>query len=282
MYNNQCYNFKKLEFSEGIIDNCVDVTYIIHLEGNGRLDHIYEQLNTFHITKQVFILFNKGFNRCAKRKYVDKPPIDLVDAFFSVMEHAEKNNYKNILILEDDFIFSDEIVNPNNINEINTFINKNSEESFIYLLGCLPYLQIPFSYYNRLLLLKSGTHACIYSKNMRKNILQKNKDEIDDWDIFTNIHCKKYIFYKPLCYQLFPETENKKYWIYIPLLSDINTFFKNLFNMDKVVEPGYSYYYWFSFLLFFVACFLFLSILYFIISFAFFIYKPFMRNIIKK
>jgi hypothetical protein len=152
----------------------------------------------------------------------------------------------------------------------------------VYLLGCLPYLQIPVSYYNRLILLKGGTHACIYSKNMRKNFLQKNKNEIDDWDIFINLHCMQYMFYKPLCYQLFPETENKKHWKYFPLISDLNTFFKNFFNMDKVVEPGYSYYYWFSFLLFFVVCFLFLFILYFFISFAFFMCKPFMRNIIKK
>jgi hypothetical protein len=277
--DNLCYNFKKLEFNEGLLDNCIDVTYIIHLEGNGRLEHIYEQLNKFHITKKVFILFNKGYKRCSKKKYIDKPPIDLVDAFFTIFKHAEEKKYKNILILEDDFIFSEQILQRNNIKPIINFINKTIEEPYIYILGCLPYLQIPFSYYNRLVLLKSGTHACIYSENMCKNILQNNKDKIDEWDIFTNIHCKKYMYYKPLCYQLFPETENKKYWIYIPLLSDINSFFKNIFNMDKIVEPGYSYYYWFSFLIFFILCFIVLFIFYIFIKF---ISSNYIRNILKK
>ena len=63
---NLCYNFKKLEFNQGLLDNCIDVTYIIHLEGNGRLEHIYEQLNKFHITKKVFILFRSFTHRGRK------------------------------------------------------------------------------------------------------------------------------------------------------------------------------------------------------------------------
>jgi hypothetical protein len=34
-----CYRFELLEFE--------DATYILHLEGNGRLDHIHEQLKKF-------------------------------------------------------------------------------------------------------------------------------------------------------------------------------------------------------------------------------------------
>jgi hypothetical protein len=251
--NDSCYSLHAINFTEGILDDCIDATYIIHLEGNGRLEHIYQQLNTFHPSKKIFILFNKGYKKCSKQNYVDKPPIDLIDAFLTVMKDAQNKNFHNILILEDDFIFHNDFLEPPHNKHIIHFVNNNKEKEFVYLLGCLPYLQIPYSYYNRRILWKSGTHACIYSKNMCKTILQKNKEDINDWDVFTNIHCQQYMYYKPLCYQLFTNTENKKYWLYLPLLSDLNNFYKKRFLLDKQVEPGYTYYYWFSFIfLFFI------------------------------
>ena len=35
------YKFQKIKFNYGILNNSVDATYIIHLEGNGRYDHIF-------------------------------------------------------------------------------------------------------------------------------------------------------------------------------------------------------------------------------------------------
>ena len=34
----QCYSFKKIKYNTGLLDEAVDATYIIHLEGNGRYD----------------------------------------------------------------------------------------------------------------------------------------------------------------------------------------------------------------------------------------------------
>jgi hypothetical protein len=259
--NDSCYRLHAINFTEGVLDDCIDATYIIHLEGNGRLEHIYEQLNTFHPSKKIFILFNKGFKRCSKQKYVDKPPIDLIDAFLTVIQDAQNKKFHNILILEDDFIFHNDFLEPSHNKHIIQFVNNNKEKEIVYLLGCLPYLQIPYYYYNRRILWKSGTHACIYSKNMCKTILQKNKEDIHDcWDVFTNMHCQQYMYYKPLCYQLFTNTENKKYWLYLPLLSDLNEFFKKVFLLDKQVEPGYTYYYWFSFLFLFFIIFIVITV----------------------
>ena len=57
----QCYSFKKIKYNKGLLDEAVDATYIIHLEGNGRYDDIMNQLKIYHPTKEVYIVFNKGF-----------------------------------------------------------------------------------------------------------------------------------------------------------------------------------------------------------------------------
>ena len=40
---------------------------------------------------------------------------DIIDANIYIFNHAKQNNYSNILVLEDDFIFSSEITNKINI-----------------------------------------------------------------------------------------------------------------------------------------------------------------------
>lgn len=65
-YYMECYKFEKLEYKSGFLDDCVDATYIIHLEGNGRLPHIHEQLRKFQPSRTVYISVNSGFKKCEK------------------------------------------------------------------------------------------------------------------------------------------------------------------------------------------------------------------------
>ena len=104
--NELCYRFEKIEFDghSALLD--IDATYIIHLENNGRLDSVKAQLNEFQPTKDVFILHNKGYKNCKKEEYIDKPPLDLIDAFWHIFKDAQQKNYNNILILEDDVDFT--------------------------------------------------------------------------------------------------------------------------------------------------------------------------------
>ena len=133
--NDLCYRFHAINFTKGILDDCIDATYIIYLEGNGRLEHIYEQLNTFHPSKKVFILFNKGYKKCTKQKHIDKPPLDLVDAFLTVIQDAQNKKYNNILILEDDFIFHNDFLEPSHNKHIIEFVNNNKEKEIVYHLS---------------------------------------------------------------------------------------------------------------------------------------------------
>ncbi len=62
---NLCYRFEEYNYTDGFF-NSIDTTYIIHLENNGRYDAIQDQLNKFHPTNRVYILYNKGFKKCKK------------------------------------------------------------------------------------------------------------------------------------------------------------------------------------------------------------------------
>ena len=54
-----CYKFQKITFKTGLFD-IIDMTYVIHLENNGRLDNVIKELNTFKPSKNIIILHIKG------------------------------------------------------------------------------------------------------------------------------------------------------------------------------------------------------------------------------
>jgi len=273
--NNNCYTFKKIIFNKGFFDKSVDATYIIHLENNGRLNSIYNQLKQYIPTKIVYILFNKGYKKCKKQDYIYEPGHDLADAFLTVFKDSKNKNYNNILILEDDFFFDEKIKNQAICDNINNFIINRKNESYIYSLGCIPFLSMPYTKNTDILLIKLGTHSCIYSSKLIDNTLLIPENNIKDWDIYTVLNCLKYNYYEPLCYQLFPVTENSKYWSNKYFMSgDISKFLLKKMNLDKSVKPGYPFFYAFSKILFYIIVIIFFVIIYFI-------YKYLTKNKIK-
>ena len=237
----KCYNLKKLEYDQATFSDSVDATYIIHLEGNGRLKDIFDQLNKYQPTKIIYILFNKGYKKCKKKLSKNEPPIDLIDAYYQILKDAKIKNYRNILILEDDFIFNDRMNDPEITNDINSFINEKEGEQFMYMIGTIPHLQIPYKNKHYNLFISSGVHASVYSRKFRDYVLDNiPSHEVSDWDVFTNVICTRYIYQDPLCYQLCPDTENSKYWInYFGTADLLKKYMKSL-EMDTKVEPGYS------------------------------------------
>jgi hypothetical protein len=252
-----CYTFKEITtFNSGLLDKAVDATYILHLEGNGRYNDIINNLKDYHPTRRVYILINKGFRKCKKQEHIKIPMHDVVDAFLQVFYHANRQNYDNILILEDDFFFSEKIKKQSTQNEICMFLNKRKHENFQYRLGCIPYIQIPYTYdfkhYRGIL--STGTHAVVYSKQNRIKTIQyvDNNNLIDDWDLYFNLdlYTNCYMYHEPLCYQLFPETENSKDWGYgsniIYVICIFMKYIYKLLKLDTQYEPGYTYFYIFS------------------------------------
>lgn len=262
-YNTYCYHFETLEYDKGFLDECVDATYIIHLEDNGRYDHIKEQLTIFQPTKNVYIAHNAGFTKCKKRLIDQISYQDLSDAFLQCFNHANDHGYNNVLILEDDFIFNPEIKKRENIETISTFLKEKEKEEqnqdyknsgFIYYLGCNPIIVYPCSlnlkHYKSI---KSmSMHSIIYSRSARD--IKKMKTNLKHWDVIVENSIKnRYLYYKPLCYQTYPDTDNKKSWSEKDgsiIISYIKLGIIQLLNLDKEYEPGFSIIYGFSKLLF--------------------------------
>jgi len=237
-----CYRFELFEFEDGLFKN-VDATYILHLEGNGRLDDIYEQLKTYHPSNKVYIVYNKGYKKCEKNLETQTPGHDIIHANITVFEHAQQ--YKHILVLEDDFLFSPEVTK--HAKHVDTFLKRDTP--FVYQLGSCPYFAFPIDMHHYRVY-GVLAHANIYSSKARKAIMD---------DKITNINLKGlddyllkilplYMYYKPLCYQTFPTTNNKKTWFifedwryYIaPIIKFITNTFINLTNLENEPEPGFS------------------------------------------
>ena len=278
-YNTKCYTFKTINFDKGLLDETVDCTYIIHLENNGRLDHVYSELNKFKPTKKACIVFNKGFKHCNKKLIEQVSYQDLTDAFLQCFKNAKTNGYKNILILEDDFIFNEEIRQTYHINNINRFIKTNKDKEFVYHLGLIPILAYPTLDFCTYKSIKSLTmHAAIYSE-MCINNLDRLKLEHKHWDVIVeNSVYDRYFYYKPLCYQTFPETENSKSWHEkdrTAIIGMIKNYAINISNLNNAPEPGFTIAYCFAKLL----CFLFVVCIGFIVFFTFIKFPRFMSKI---
>ena len=238
------YNVKKN------INLHIDATYIIHLVNNGRLIDIENQLNKYRTSKKIYILFNEGYKCKKKNEKVKNAATDLIDANIFILNHAKEKEYNNILVLEDDFFFDNLIFNKLHLREINIFLKNINYDT--YHLGCLPYFRKQINNSHSKNILSTGTHAVIYSKNI---ILNKNIENaaflIGDWDVYLKVH-SQYMFNLPLCYQLFPVTENQKEWgknigfkksmLKNQLLFNMKDLIKKLY-LDKTHIIGYPYLY---------------------------------------
>jgi len=252
MINNHCYTFELNKYKNGILDSFVDITYIITLTNSNRIININKQLNRIIPTKNIYIVYNKGYKNCYKVLPENIPPYDLSDAYFNVIDHSIKNNFNNILILEDDFIFSENIKNNKIINEIDLFFYKNNNKIFYYNLGPFPYFFYPnLNIFNNTFsgIFCINAQAIIYNKKIQYEIIKyKNKESIKHWDYFLTTTYKNYFYRYPLCYQTFPITNNQKYWLrnendkdnYIYKIFDyiLQKIFNTLY-LDKTPLPGY-------------------------------------------
>ena len=241
-YNTHCYTFEELNYTKGFLDPSVDATYIIHLKNNGRLAEIQNQLLSLQPTSTVYIVHNQGFKNCNKKLIEQISYQDLTDAFLQCFKHADEQGYGNILILEDDFIFSQEIKNPRHLDSVNSFLIEKKKEEFIYYLGCVPILIAPATFdFQQYYSFKSlCTHAIIYSQKVRSATLNLN---LKHWDVIIERSiATRYLYCIPLCYQTFPETENKQSWDHKDniVISSIKSWTIKFLNMDKEPEPGYS------------------------------------------
>jgi hypothetical protein len=283
-----CYIFEEFVFNNALFTGCVDATYILYLEGNGRYDDIINQLKIYHPTQIVYIVHNKGFKKC-KKENVNNTVHDILFSNIKVFEHASSKNYNNILILEDDFIFNPIILDEKHINNVCNFVNGLSpKKEFAYLLGCFPFFRIPLYYNTSKVFRYILQHSCIYNSNLYKRIIKDYYDNkivkpLDEYLPLNSLNIPIYMYNICLCYQLFPNTENSKNWS-LDINGNINYFnekminfsklYMNYFQLNKKAEPGYKILYGMSILLFYLLIIIIIIILYFLyFLYNYFIYK---------
>jgi hypothetical protein len=239
--NTQCYNFERLEFeSSGVFDSFIDATYIMTMEGSVRSKEVYKKLKEFYPTSLVFISHNKGFKKCKKILYEQKIPYDVINSYYNVFNHSRKNNFNNILLLEDDFEFDTEVMNANMVYDIKTFFDKNKKRTFFYNLGGLPILlQYPFMidmcHYKMLQTFPS--HCIIYNRNIQHEILKNvyyPTEKVEFFDLWITKKFESYIYKYPCCYQVFPDTEQSQLWS-----NPFSKFVIRSTNLHKKSKPGY-------------------------------------------
>jgi len=255
--SHSCYRHTKLEFdpSETAYDSFVDATYILAMKNSKRREQYMKQISTYPLTRIVYIQENDGFRNCKKRvcdakkercEHVETPPHDIVHAYYNAFRHALEHNYTNIIILEDDVVFSPDVMNPHVVGDIKEFVEKYSQP---ICLGVFPMVSYKYTPTVRKGLLCSGTHAVVYPLSVMRKRFLTSVHHIKDVDVWMSRTSFKNYYQRPLAYQVFEETENQGFWgNHNPFLS-IGSYFiiwyVKLFNLHKTYEPGTSraYYY---------------------------------------
>ena len=219
LFNEKAYYIKHLIYDKGIFDKSTDATYIMTMEySHDRHKNIQKQLESVIPTKNVFILYNKGYkkyDKCIFNVKINKTYLDIT--YTNLYIFSLSKNLNRILVLEDDFMFTKNIKDIAIQNEIEQFIiNKNVN---IYALGCLSPLINPFTLLNEHVkcLMKSGAHAMVYSKKARDQTIDivkykfKHNDLKNGLESVSNI-IGVYTYHESLCNQVHEETLNKKEW----------------------------------------------------------------------
>lgn len=239
----KCTEYEQIIFKNGILDSFIDAVYVILLKGSTRTENVYKQINDFKLSKNNFIQINEKFKDCHIEDLCRQDACyHIVYNTVNVLKHANENNFKNILVFEDDFILDEEIKDKSVIQSIGNFLNTN--EFNLYFIGCIPYIVWPLlSTEHVKVILGGGTHSVIYSKEARDKIIDIfDEDKCYSGPIssqvdmtFHTILRNKYMYYKPLCYQPFIMTENRKDWTF-PILDYII----ELYELDKNPKKAFN------------------------------------------
>ena len=248
-----CYNLETLNYKDGLFDDFIEATYILTMENSDRRKDYMYQLEQFKPSSVVHIFHNKGFKKCEKKlndKVIENSVNDIIHAYKNAFTHAKKSGYKNILILEDDFIFSHLLKQNYIIKRIEKMYKHLENSSSAFLLGCLPQISFYYPYYYRYILSSAGAHAIMYNEKSINNILN-NIDSFSDYDFSYKFYVNCYCYKEPLVYQLVSETENRNNWgMNIPIIGTIIgiiiVWTIELLGLDKKHEPGTTYVYNFN------------------------------------
>lgn len=239
--NRKCYYYEKIEKQKktGIFDNVIDAVFIILLEGSKREENVRKQLKEYNLHSNIIIQYNKGYKKCNKELEKQETNFDLLDANYQIFETSKKMEYKNILVLEDDFLITPNINKTEYVESIKKIIEKD-DYNLISLGGM--FFMVGIKDINMTVPgVLTHAQAVIYSHRYFDLFMNKYYYDFKHVDEFTLVD-KKYLSKIPIIIQSFPETENKKNWPKVNLfLWDI---LNKINNVDWNKYEGKELEYW--------------------------------------
>ena len=250
-YNNIILNYDninkryKLKIKDNIstivdcmFDKWIDMCYILTMENSTRITSFMNQLNRHCLYHTITIQVNKGYKICKKNLYKQSSIQDINESYLNVFKNAKANNYKNIMILEDDFFF--ENINQEIADSIGKFINNNYYH--IYNLGPIGHISIPSFNVHHKSLISTTSHSVIYSSYYIEHYIENYGEAMKhNSDLYWNkIEIIKYKYIVPLCFQTFPITDNQANWEIPQWFIKFAIFSIKILKLDKMHQPGYN------------------------------------------
>ncbi len=235
--NQHSYRYELITNEKGMFDKYIDMAYILTMEDSPRREHYMNQINKYIPHKNITIQYNKGFKKCKKKLWVQNTLGDINDAYYHIFLDALKNNYKNIIIFEDDFFF-DDTINQYIVDDIGNFITTTPYH--LYNLGRIYHISIPnlSSPSHLKLYYTASAHGVIYNRDYVYHFIKKYEKGINVQPdmVWNELSIIKYAYYKPLCFQLFEDTNNIKNWESYGYVYEIIKFLR----LNKEHQFGYS------------------------------------------
>jgi hypothetical protein len=178
-----CYRFEFIQKNRSFpLDEVVDATFIMTMENSSRHKHIYEHIVPKIPVSNIYIQFNKGFNKCEKET-INNAYQDQFHAFKNIFQLSRP--FKYIMIIEDDAILSERFQDSEIQTDVSTFLNDNVVKC--YNLGPCPYLPNPFylAATHRHNIISLSTHCCIYHTSYTRSYIDKNTPSYLNYLFFT-------------------------------------------------------------------------------------------------
>ena len=222
--NKHAYKYNTLTFQAGLFDPYLDMIYVLTMVNSDR--PFRTELNKLTLGKTVTVQVNAGYKSVAKTLSQQNSINDLNDAYYHCFLNAIEHGYTNIMVLEDDFFFDGLTVDI--ANDIGNFVK--TEEYHVYHLGPICFLKYPSIGNHEKLMMMSTAHGCIYNK---KYFDWYNAQYVAKFNcmydyIWNDADVVKYKYVKPICFQVFAASENKKNWSNGPIDKTLS-----LLNLDK-------------------------------------------------
>lgn len=239
-----CYRIEHYKHNDTPIMTYVPSAYVLTMEGSTRWHSTIHTLST--ICKDTYVQYNKGFKKCTKADCVNNTARDIIDAYRNLFLHIQTQSAP-VLVFEDDAFMRVDF--RGDLEEIDQFLR--THRANIYSLGSIAFTHPTFNKHRPVFdwSALNMAHAMIWSFSARAQLLRMEEPcrmlHIDR--CFTSKISHKYVYYRPVAYQIFPETPNSDTWCILcnqsPLDKASSPFLKQCLKglgLDKKPEPGWS------------------------------------------